>query len=640
MITRRTTLGMLAATCLPAALAPSRARATLALQEPEFLKEKLADGTLPAMAERLPKVPRVVNLAAMGRKPGQYGGTARTIIGGQKDIRLMTINGYARLVGFDEHLVLQPDILESFEQVDNRIYTFKLREGHRWSDGHPFTVDDFVYYWEDVLNNKEMRPRGLPLDLLSYLKPPRFTVVDPLTVRYEWDNPNPEFLLKLASPQPLTLALPAHYMKQFHPKYADADALKKIIEKEGEDDWTSVHINRSRTYRPENPDLPTLDPWRNLIAPPAEQFIFERNPFFHRVDETGQQLPYMDKVVLNVSASGIIPAKAGAGETDLQSVGLDFADYTFLKDAEHRYPVTVNLWERTQGSRVALLPNLNCGDKVWRGLFRDVRFRRALSVAIDREEINKASFFGLARESADTILPQSPLFKPEYQHAWAQFDPDLADKLLDEAGLTERKSDGVRLLPDGRPASLIVESAGESTLETDVLELVTDHWRQVGLALHVRTSQRDVFRSRALGGEIMISVQQGIDNGIPTADMSPSALAPTGDEQLQWPVWGLHYLSAQQKGEAPDLPEAAELVRLMRQWKRSTSTEERTGIWTEMLSIYTQQVFSIGIVNGTLQPVVHSRKMQNVPKEGLYGFDPTAFLGVYLPDTFWFDRSA
>ena len=143
MITRRTALGMLAATCLPASLAPSRARATLALQEPEFLKEKLADGTLPAMAERLPKVPRVVNLAAMGRKPGQYGGTARTIIGGQKDIRLMTINGYARLVGFDEHLVLQPDILESFEQVDNRIgqamslraqsdSVLKIRQGRVW----------------------------------------------------------------------------------------------------------------------------------------------------------------------------------------------------------------------------------------------------------------------------------------------------------------------------------------------------------------------------------------------------------------------------------------------------------------------------------------------------------------------------
>lgn len=636
MITRRTVLGMLAATCL----SPPLARATLALQEPEFLKEKLGDGTLPPMAERLPKVPRVINLAAMDRKPGQYGGSARMIIGSQKDIRLMTINGYARLVGFDENLALQPDILESFEQVENRTYTFRLREGHRWSDGHPFTVDDFVYYWYDVLNNKEMRPRGLPLDLLSEGKPPRFEVVDSLTVRYTWDVPNPDFLLRLASPQPLTLALPAHYMKQFHPKYADPETLKKLIEETGSDDWTSLHIDMSRTYRPENPKLPTLDPWRNLTQPPAEQFIFERNPFYHRVDETGQQLPYIDRIFLNVSAPGIIPAKAGAGETDLQSGGLDFADYTFLKDAEDRYPIRVSLWERTQGSRIALLPNLNCGDKVWRDLFRDVRFRRALSVAIDREEINKASFFGLARESADTILPQSPLFKAEYQHAWAQFDPDLADKLLDEVGLTERRSDGVRLLPDGRQASMIIESAGESTLETDVLELVTDHWRQVGLALSIRTSQRDVFRSRALGGEIMLSVQQGIDNGIPTPDMSPSALAPTGDEQLQWPVWGLHYLSAEQKGEAPDLPEAKRLVDLMRQWKRSSSTAERETIWTEMLTIYTQQVFSIGIVNGTLQPIVINRKIRNVPEKGLYGFDPTAFLGVYLPDTFWYDGSA
>lgn len=633
MITRRTVLGLMAAACLPAPVARA------ALREPESLKTKLADGSLPPMAERIPKVPRVVNLAATGRTPGQYGGSVRMIIGGQKDIRLMTINGYARLIGIDEHLALQPDILESFEQVENRVYTLRLREGHRWSDGYPFTVDDFVYYWYDVLNNKEMRPRGLPLDLLSDGKPPRFEVVDRLTVRYSWDVPNPDFLQRLASPQPLTLALPAHYMKQFHPKYADPDKLKKLIEKEGTDDWTGLHINRSRTYRPENPDLPTLDPWRNLTAPPAEQFIFERNPYFHRVDETGQQLPYIDRVLLNVSASGIIPAKAGAGEADIQSYGLDFEDYTFLKDAEQRYPVQVRLWERIQASRIALLPNLNCGDKVWRDLFHDVRFRRALSVAINRQEINKASFFGLARESADTVLPESPLFKAEYQHAWAQFDPELANRLLDEAGLTWNKQEEMRILPDGREAALIVESAGESTLETDVLELVTDHWQQIGLKLHVRTSQRDVFRSRALGGEIMISVQQGIDNGIPTADMSPAALAPTGDDQLQWPVWGLHYLSAEQKGEAPDLPEARRLVDLMKQWKRSTSTPERVTIWTEMLSIYTDQVFSIGIVNGTLQPVVTARNMKNVPDKGLYGYDPTAFMGVYLPDTFWLDGS-
>ena len=203
----------------------------------------------------------------------------------------------------------------------------------------------------------------------------------------------------------------------------------------------------------------------------------------------------------------------------------------------------MRLWKRTQGSRVALLPNLNCGDTVWRDLLRDVRVRRALSLAINRREINMAVFFGLGRPSADTVIPESPLYREEYAKAWTAHDPALANRLLDEAGLAQRDSDGMRLLPDGRRAQIVVDNAGESTLETDVLELVTDYWRNIGLSLFIRASQRDVFRSRAMGGEIMMSVWSGLDNGMPTADMDPSALAPTADDQLQWPVWGQHYLS-------------------------------------------------------------------------------------------------
>lgn len=628
MINRRTTLGLLAGALVPTKL-------LAATGEPEFLQSLLKDGKLPPMAERLPKHPLVVNLAAMGREVGRYGGVVHTLISGQRDIRLMTINGYSRLIGYDEQLAFRADILESFDIREERIFTFRLREGHRWSDGSPLSPEDFRYCWEDVWQNEDLVPGGFDRSLRVDGKPGVFEIVDPLTVRYTWHAPNPDFLPSLAAAQAQMLVLPAAYMKQFHEKYQDPDRLADLIKANKAKKWTTLHIRMARQYRPENPDLPTLDPWRNITKPPAERFVFERNPFFHRVDETGQQLPYIDKMVLGVSSSAIIVAKTSAGESDLQTLGLDFSDYTLLKDAEKRYPVKVRLWKRTQGSRLALLPNMNCGDPVWLPLLRDVRVRRALSLAIDRREINLALFYGLAKESADTVLPESPLFRPEFAKAWSSFNPDQANALLDEAGINQRDDEGIRILPDGRSAQIIVETAGESVLETDALEPITDHWRNIGIKLFIRTSQRDVFRSRAIAGEITMSLWSGIDNGVPTPDMNPGELAPTADEQLQWPVWGLHYISNGEQGKAPDMPEAVTLLDLLTKWGRAVDSETRAQAWHSMLALYTDQVFSIGIVNATLQPIMSASRLRNLPDKGLYSFNPTSYLGVYRPDTFW-----
>ena len=635
MMRRRTFLGSMVALSLPAV---ARGQAPADEREPPFLHDRLRAAALPDIAGRLPKHPRVIPLAAMGRKPGVYGGEIRILVGSQRDTRLMTINGYARLVGYDGKLNLHPDILESFTAEEDRIFTFRIREGHRWSDGSVFTSEDFRYGWEDVIQNEELRRGGLPRELLVDGKGPVFEVVDRYTVRYSWHAPNPDFLPKLAAPQPLVLALPSAYLKRFHKAYQDDFRLSSLMKENRAKSWTDLHIKMSRSYRPENPELPTLDPWRNTTKPPAEQFVFERNPFFHRIDENGLQLPYVDRVLLNVSSSEIIAAKTGAGESDLQFSGLDFTDYAFLKDSESRYPVKVSLWKKTQGSLLCLLPNLNCADPVWRALFQDARVRRALSLAIDRREINKAVFYGLATESADTVLPESPLFRPEYRAAWSGHDPEQANRLLDEAGLSARDDDGFRILPDGRLAQIVVETAGESTLETDVLELVTDHWRQIGVSLFIKTSQRDIFRNRAMAGHIMMSMWSGMENGIPTADMNPGELAPTSDDQLQWPLWGMHYLSNGMKGTPPDLPAAIELSRLLGDWHRTRDAAERAAVWRKMLDLYTDQVFSIGIVNGARQPLLRSARLKNVPDEGLYGFNPTCYLGVYMPDTFWLAR--
>ncbi len=637
MISRRRLLGMMATAVLPMRLPAATGSGTLSL-ESELLRKRVAAGKLPELSQRLPRNPRVIDLGAMGREAGQHGGTLRMLIGGQRDIRYVPINGYSRLVGYNLQLDMVPDILESYTVEEGRRFTFHLREGHKWSDGSDFTAEDFNYYWHDVILNTQYLRGGPPVSLKVNGNVARFEVLDPLTIRYTWDLPMPQFLPNLASPIPLTLALPSSYMRQFHARYQTPEKLAELVEQYRVDDWVGLHRKMSRQNRPENPDLPTLEAWRPRTRPPAEQFVFERNPYFHRVDEHGRQLPYIDRMVLNVSTSDIIAAKAATGESDLQASAVDLPDYTLMKEAESRFPIKVSLWKRTRGSSVVLFPNLNCKDKVWRKLFQDVRMRRALSLAINRREINQVIYYGLANESANTVLPESPLYKPEYARAWSSHEPLHANRLLDILGLDKRHANGMRLLPDGRLANITVESSGESTLETDVLELIRDHFREIGIALFVRTSQRDIFRSRIMGGDVMMSVWQGLDNGLPAADMSPNELAPSSSDQLQWPSWGLYYMSGHTQGKPSELFHVQLLSALRDEWMLSTRTEDRVRIWERMLAIHADQVYTIGTINSTLQPVVRSARLHNLPEKGLFGFQPTSYFGVYMPDTFWLDK--
>src|SRR5262249_38727356 len=156
-------------------------------------------------------------------------------------------------------------------------------------------------------------------------------------------------------------------------------------------------------------------------------------------------------------------------------------NYTFLKEGENKTNYDTRLWKTAKGAQVALLPNLNVTDPVWRELVRDVRFRRALSLAIDRKLINQVIYFGLAVEGNNTVRPPSPLLKPEYRTKWANYDKKRANRLLDELGLKSRDSEGFRLLKDGRRAEIIVETAGEDTEQTDVLELIRETWAEVGI---------------------------------------------------------------------------------------------------------------------------------------------------------------
>ena len=236
-------------------------------------------------------------------------------------------------------------------------------------------------------------------------------------MRYTWDAPNPGFpAARLPRAQPLSMVLPAHYLKQFHKKYQDEAKLEELIKENKVKKWARLHIDMSRQYRPENPDLPTLDPWRNTDQAAGRAVHLRAQS----VSSTGStrtagSCPISTAFMLNVSSSSIIPAKTGAGESDLQGTGIDFADYTFLKDAEKRYPIKVASVEAHAGlaHRAVAQPQLQPTRSGGRCCGR-ARSAAPCRWRIDRREINMAVFFGLAQGSADTVLPESPLYRPEY----------------------------------------------------------------------------------------------------------------------------------------------------------------------------------------------------------------------------------
>ena len=609
------------------------------LVETPSLASMVDAGDLPPVAERVPAEPLVVDMAASGRTTGAHGGTLRTFVSRSKDIRYMSAWGYARLVGYDTNYALVPDILRDYEvSEDGSAITLHLREGHRWSDGAPFTTEDLRYWWEDVALNADLSPAGPPVEMLVNGEAPVVTVVDDVTITFDWPQPNPRFLPALAQARPVYIYRPSHYVKQFHEKYAEPAALTAAIEAFGKKTWAALHNNRDNLYKNDNPDLPMLQPWLNQNKKNSQRYVLNRNPYYHRVDSAGHQLPYIDTVELEIAASGLVPLKASLGEASMQIRGLGFANAPALKKNEDAHGYKMQIWRSGSANEVAIYPNLNYSDEIWAGVMRDVRFRRALSIGINRKEINKVLYYGIGKPAAVAALEESPFYDKERARAYTKFSTKKANALLDEMGLTERDSSGLRLLPDGRPMKMVIETAGERSEVNDTLELVAEGWKRLGIQLSVKPQDRDVLRNRAFAGQTMMVAWYGWNVGVPTSVMAPSELAPVDQATFSWPKWGQYYQTKGSAGEAPDLPEAQRLMDLFAEWTDAPNEAIKSRVWQDMLDVHADQVFVIGTIARAPVPVVHNAALKNVPVEGIYAWDPGAQVGVHRMDAFYFEN--
>lgn len=245
------------------------------------------------------------------------------------------------------------------------MFTLHLRPGHKWSDGAPFTSADFEYWWKDVANNEMLSPAGPPDFLRVEDELPTVSFPDETTIIYEWSTPNPNFLATLAQARPPFIFRPAHFLKKFHGDYADPAALAEAIEDVRARSWASLHNKLDNMYQFDNHELPTLQPWMNSSSGKKIRHLFVRNPYYHRIDPNGLQLPYIDVVEMEIVSPGLIAAKANAGEADLQARGLDFRDISILRKGEadgSNYRTL--LWGNAVASQIAIYPNLNYEDPI------------------------------------------------------------------------------------------------------------------------------------------------------------------------------------------------------------------------------------------------------------------------------------
>src|SRR5262249_16577469 len=267
---------------------------------------------------------------------------------------------------YDENYRLVPDILASFEVEEGRIFTFHLRKDHRWSDGSPFTTEDFRYYWEDIAPNPKLNPDGLPPALLVNGMPPQVEILDQTSIRYTWALPNQAFLPALAAATPLMIYRPSRYLKQFNPKYTSPKVIARFLADAKLDAWEDLHRHVDDPLLLGNPDMPVLAPWAVISRPGSQVFAAVPNPYYHRIDKDGQQPPYTARLAPTPQSKSQTAAAVIAGKSDLQATGLSLTDLPALKAAADQGTIKLDLRPSGRGTELALYPNLNARDPVWR----------------------------------------------------------------------------------------------------------------------------------------------------------------------------------------------------------------------------------------------------------------------------------
>lgn len=620
--------------------------------EAPMLKELVDAGTLPPVAERLPVRDDLLVIQPL-QEIGKYGGTwHRGFTGpgdGQNGHR---VAGGDRFVFWDanEFPKVVPNLAKGWEfNADQTELTLFLREGAKWSDGEPFTANDVMFWYEHVYQNTELVP--VRSAFFNIDQGAKLEMVDDYTIKFSFPYANSLFLEVLGSSVPVfgghaingNVALggfaPAHYMQQFHPDFVDQAELDALVQEEGFDNWVNLFKDKNTWAR--NPDLPTVTPWKTVNPITTDNWVLERNPYYYGIDTAGNQLPYIDRISMTLAENlEVLNLRGIAGEFDYQSRHISLANLPVLLENAEKGNYTIHLDPAQHGADAGLQVNLSYeADPEIAKWLHTTDFRRALSLAINRNKINEIIFLGIGTPGSAVVAESSPFNPgPEYRTLWAPAEPDFeqANQMLDALGLTEKDAEGYRLRTDNGERIIIeIPSIPAFIQFTQIAEMIKEDWAQVGIFANVIEQERTLVEQRRAANELQIFFWQ--NDGTDELYLYPFHALPVSSDSGTGPAIGNWYASGGAAGIEPTDPKVQEVLDLFSQGLKATP-EERVTIGQEIWKIITDEVWTIGTVgqSGAFMGVrIVKNNMGNIPSRQ-FNIQAGQTPNISRPSTFFF----
>ncbi len=582
------------------------------------LAELVQQGQLPPVDQRLPAEPLVVTPRdEVGKYGGEQHGAAFGPRTGQLDTEALRMQSLLFIE--PDLLSLSPNILKAYTaSEDFKTWTLTLRVGMKWSDGEPFTADDFVFWYEDILLNPELTP-AVPVVYTAGGATMKLSKVDDATIQIDFAETNPNFDLTMSkSHWNDRMYAPKHYLQQWHSKYNDtADDLAKS---ENFETWVlAFQYHDDHTQGQQDTSLPDITPWVLTQIDELGNKYFERNPYYWAVDTAGNQLPYIDRQIsVLVQDAEVRTLKFISQELDNAGENpLPVKDYPLYVENEEAGNYKVYLFDNSRGNDVGFTFNQTHQDPILKQIFNDVRFRQAMSLAINREQVNDVLYFGRATVRQATI-PESVFFYEDWMgEHFVAYDVEQANALLDEMGLAWDSAQEVRTRSDGAPLEIVLECWEEFCPHS---EQIAEMWTAVGVKTTMSQIERTLWLERNQANEADAYAHPYDAIAEPNLRAaSCSRMRPLGGDSYA-PLWRVWYNSAGAEGEEPS-QENQDLMALCDQYATAQAgTPEYLQIGKDMATLYTNQLYSLGI-SVAPRVIILSNRLGNVPTEGMFSGD-------------------